>query len=143
MGLPACTIFDQSACLLSWQSFAEPANTKLVTDAWVGTPGLAGPRRERSDILCVNPLTGTAGGKAAPSANLGTLVPSPGMQQATLTPTSVGARCGKGFLILSGSIPNLGPFVLPGNNYHVYDYALFWANIRTDVARRLAAWASR
>jgi hypothetical protein len=30
--------------------------------------------------------------------------------------------------------------VLPGNNYHVYDYALFWAAIRRDAERRLAAW---
>jgi len=30
--------------------------------------------------------------------------------------------------------------VLPGNNYHVYDYALFWAAIRTDAERRLKAW---
>jgi hypothetical protein len=30
--------------------------------------------------------------------------------------------------------------VLPGNNYHVYDYALFWQAVRNDVERRLAAW---
>ena len=34
----------------------------------------------------------------------------------------------------------LGPYVLPGNNYHVYDYALFWGAIRRDAERRLAAW---
>ena len=39
-----------------------------------------------------------------------------------------------------GEIPPLGPYVLPGNNYHVYDYALFWAAIRRDAERRLAAW---
>jgi hypothetical protein len=30
--------------------------------------------------------------------------------------------------------------VMPGNNYHVYDYALFWGAIRRDAERRLAAW---
>jgi hypothetical protein len=30
--------------------------------------------------------------------------------------------------------------VLPGNNYHVYDYSLFWANIRVDANRRLEAF---
>jgi hypothetical protein len=30
--------------------------------------------------------------------------------------------------------------VLPGNNYHVYDYALFWEAIRRDAGRRVAAW---
>ena len=37
-------------------------------------------------------------------------------------------------------LPPLGPYVLPGNNYHVYDYALFWSAIRKDAERRLAAW---
>jgi len=52
----------------------------------------------------------------------------------------VGARCDNGLLLLDGEIPALGPFVLPGNNYHVYDYALFWAPVRQDAERRLAAW---
>ena len=57
-----------------------------------------------------------------------------------LQPGPVGAHCDKGLLILDGAIPPLGPFVLPGNNYHVYDYALFWGAIRRDAERRLAAW---
>ncbi len=39
-----------------------------------------------------------------------------------------------------GTPPDLGSYVLPGNNYHVYDYSLFWANVRADAARRLAAF---
>ena len=37
----------------------------------------------------------------------------------------------------------LDAFVLPGNNYHVYDITLFWANIRADFERRGAAWLKR
>jgi hypothetical protein len=33
--------------------------------------------------------------------------------------------------------------VLPGNNYHVFDYALFWANIRADAAARLASFQTK
>jgi hypothetical protein len=55
-------------------------------------------------------------------------------------PGLVGARCDGGFLTIEGAIPKLGPYVLPGNNYHVYDYALFWGSIRADAAQRLAAW---
>ena len=36
--------------------------------------------------------------------------------------------------------PAIGPYVMPGNNYHVYDIPLFWANLRADMARRVAAW---
>ncbi|WP_118857232.1 DUF3089 domain-containing protein [Sphingomonas mesophila] len=143
MGLPACSAGDQSGCLLSWQSFGEPANAKLVMDAWVGTDGLGGTKRTRGEMVCVNPLTGTLGGNANPAANLGTLIPDRAMAAATLQRGAVGATCEEGLLKLTGAIPNLGPFVLPGNNYHVYDYALFWANIRADAERRLAAWRGR
>jgi hypothetical protein len=33
--------------------------------------------------------------------------------------------------------------VLPGNNYHVFDYALFWANVRADAEARLRSFAER
>jgi hypothetical protein len=140
LGLPPCRSADQSGCILSWMSFAEPANPELVIDSYEGSPGLTGAKRERRDILCVNPLTGTRDGAAAPAANGGTLVPTADLRSATLVPGRVGARCGKGLLILEGSIPPLGPYVLPGNNYHVYDYALFWEPVRRDAGRRVAGW---
>jgi len=52
----------------------------------------------------------------------------------------VSARCGPQGFLLIGSPPSLGSYVLPGNNYHVYDIPLFWANLRADVAARVAAW---
>jgi hypothetical protein len=143
MGLAACPKPDEVGCLLSWQSFAEPANPDLILDAWKGTKGATGIERKRQDMLCTNPLTGTAGGQAPASANLGTLVPSGNFANATLAVGQVGARCENGFLMIGGDIPNLGPYVLPGNNYHVYDYALFWGSIRADAERRVAAWKAR
>ena len=143
LGIPACTDAGQLGCLLSWQSFREPANTDLVTDAWVGTKGLTGVARTSEDMLCTNPLTGTKDGVAAPSANKGTLVPNGNLTEAAVEPGRVGARCAKGFLMIDGDVPNLGSYVLPGNNYHVYDYALFWGSIRADAERRLAAWQAR
>jgi hypothetical protein len=60
------------------------------------------------------------------------------MLQKNLVP----ARCeGRGFLMIGSSPPDLGPYVLPGNNYHVFDYSLFWANVRADAERRLKAYA--
>ena len=136
----ACAEAVQAGCILSWLSFGDPANPDLILDQWRETRGPTGLDRRREDILCVNPLTGTINGTAPPEANPGTLVPSANLLSATLEPGLVGARCDKGLLLLEGDIPALGPFVLPGNNYHVYDYALFWAGIRRDSERRLAAW---
>lgn len=144
LGLPPCRAPKQAGCILSWMSFAEPANPRLVIDSYEGSAGLTGAKREREDILCVNPLTGTQDGAAPPAANGGTLVPTADLRSAELVPGRVGARCDKGLLLLDGAIPALGPYVLPGNNYHVYDYALFWDALRGDALRRAAAWrASR
>jgi pimeloyl-ACP methyl ester carboxylesterase len=139
-GMQPCVRQDQAGCVLSWQSFAEPANGSLVTGSWVGTRGLTGANRSRDDMLCVNPVTGTFEGRSIPIENAGTLVPSSDLASATYSPGQVGARCEKGFLLIDGAIPAMGPYVLPGNNYHVYDYALFWGGVRRDIERRLAAW---
>jgi len=140
MGLRACTHPDETRCVLSWLSFSQPANPDLILDAWVGSRGRTGVRRIRHDIICVNPITGTLGGYAPVAANPGTLIPSANLSTASLSAGVVGSRCSGGFLYLEGNIPALGPYVLPGNNYHVYDYALFWGAIRRDAERRLAAW---
>ena len=124
-GLPACAAAGQVGCVASWQSFKDPANSRLVTEAWVGTGGLTGSARTGDEILCTNPLTGAKDGVAPPNANRGTLVPNGDLTEASLEIGRVGARCEKGFLLIDGDIPNLGPYVLPVNNYHVYDYALF------------------
>ena len=143
MGLAPCSAPDQSGCVLSWQSFGEPGNPSIVLEAWEGTKGPTGIERRRPDMLCVNPITGTRGGAAPPGANPGTLVPTTDMVSASLEPGRVGARCDNGFLTIGGDIPNLGPFVLPGNNYHVYDYALFWWPIHDDARRRTDGWLQR
>ena len=137
MGLPECTAPEQIGCILSWQSFGEPADTSLITDTFDATLGLTGVPRKGTPLICTNPLTGAAGGDAPASANLGTLFPSADLTTAELRPGQVGARCtDRGFLSL-GQGPELGQYVLPGNNYHVFDYSLFWANVRADAVRRL------
>lgn len=140
LGFPACTSTTQTGCILSWMSFGDPANGDMFFDQWEKTAGLNGAARRAKDVLCVNPVTGTKDGSSAAADNPGTLVPTPDLRSAMLQPGIVGAHCNGGLLILDRPLPPLGPFVLPGNNYHVYDYALFWGAIRRDAERRLAAW---
>ena len=140
LGLPACRTPADTGCILSWMSFGEPANPSLILGQWKHTEGLDGRKRRQEDILCVNPITGTENGAAAAEANPGTLAPTADFGSATLVRGEVGARCEDGLLMVNGDIPPIGPYVLPGNNYHVYDYALFWGAIRRDAERRLASW---
>jgi hypothetical protein len=144
LGFPACARPDQSSCLVAWQSFAEPADPHLLLDYFKATRGPTGLPRAGTNMVCVNPLTGTAGGQAGAAANRGALVPEVGLGNATLVPGGVPARCSPEGLLLIGPPPRgFSTYVLPGNNYHVFDYALFWANVRADVARRLAGYEGR
>ena len=142
MGFPACSAANQAGCILSWQSFAEPANVGLILNPWEKSVGPGGAKRQRQDVLCVNPVTGTKDGAASAASNPGTLFPSPDLKSGSLVRGQVGAACKNGILIIDGAISTMGPYVLPGNNYHVYDYALFWEAIRQDALKRLEAWAS-
>jgi hypothetical protein len=140
LGLPPCRTSQQTGCILSWMTFADPPNPSLIFDQWQKSRGLNGRERRRRDILCVNPITGTMGGAAPPDDNPGTLIPTADLQSAALAIGRIGAHCDNGLLIVDGEPPAAGGFVMPGNNYHVYDYALFWGAIRRDAERRIAAW---
>lgn len=141
MGLQECARPDQTGCLLSWQSFAEPADPSQVKALFEATAGLTGGARGGTHIICTNPLTGTADASAPASANIGTLVPSADLSSGVLVPGKVPARCNAdGFLLIGPPPEGFGSYVLPGNNYHVFDFTLFWSNIRADVARRAHAF---
>ena len=144
-GLPACTTAGQSGCVLSWQSFAEPADTSLVTESFDTTVTDRGVSRRGTRMLCTNPLTGTQDAEAPAAANLGTLVPTADLSGATLELAKVPARCDadRGFLLIGPPPAGIGTYVLPGNNYHVFDYSLFWGSVRADAARRLATFEGR
>ncbi len=143
LGLPACATPSQGGCIASWSSFAEPADPGRVLDTYRNSIGFDGELRGESPILCLNPLTGTLNGSAPADANLGTLVPNDALSDGVLVAGAVPARCDERGLLLIGDPPELGPYVLPGNNYHVYDIPLFWRNVQEDVARRLRGWLAR
>ncbi len=145
LGLPACTGPDQPGCVIGWQSFAEPADTKDVVKGHGLRPWLDGSRRDGRPYLCSNPLAGMANGAQQPaSANAGSLVRNEDHPEGRLIAGQIPARCSDEGFLLIGDPPELGSQVLPGNNYHVYDIPMFWANLRQDVSQRVVAWqASR
>jgi hypothetical protein len=144
LGLPACRVAGQSGCILAWQSFAEPAEPRFMATYFAETTGLTGAPRAGTAMLCVNPLTGTLGGSAPAPANRGTLVPRADLTSADLVAGGIPARCTPDGLLLIGPPPRgFTAYVLPGNNYHVFDYPLFWANVRADAVARLAGYRGR
>lgn len=137
MGMPACSGPDQTGCIMAWQSFAEPAEYDRIVKVYNATIGFNGESRKDTAMLCTNPLSGGATKVAAMEANLGTLKPDEKLEMGELIVGAIPAKCdAKGFLLV-GDPPEVGPYVLPGNNYHVYDIPLFWANVRADATWRL------
>ena len=145
LGLPACAAPAQPNCIVSWQSFAEPADPRLILDIYNATVGPTGISRKDTPMLCVNPLTGAPDTAALRMANLGSLIPRATFDGADLQPSLVAARCSPEGLLLIGEPPiGYGSYILPGGNFHVFDYALFWTNIRVDVlARTLTFFRNR
>ena len=140
MGLPACGAAEQAGCVISFLSFTDQADTAMMRQAYERFASPPGSAPVQAHYLCSNPLTGAVGGVAPATANLGAIVPDLELQHARLTPGLVGAACNADGTLRIGPGPDMGPFVLPGGNYHVYDYALFWSNLRRDFGMRAAAW---
>ena len=141
LGLPACATAQQAGCVASWASFAEPAEPGQYLRLYNETPGIDGQSRTDTPIVCVNPLTGGLNGSADAERNMGTLVPDGDLANGELVAGAVPARCDPDSgILLIGDPPDLGQYVLPGNNYHVYDIPLFWRNLQQDVVNRVRAW---
>ena len=144
MGLSACAAASQSGCIVSWQSFAEPADTKRVTDVYDASTGFDGRSRKGTPMLCTNPLTGMPNTVAEAKANLGAVIPDGDLKDGQLEVGTIPARCdARGFLLIGAPPEGIKSYVLPGNNYHVFDYSLFWSNIRADAGRRLTAFTAK
>ncbi|MHB9878621.1 DUF3089 domain-containing protein [Pacificimonas sp. ICDLI1SI03] len=144
LGLPPCVSPEQSGCILAWQSFSEPADPGLIFDAFDQTNGFDGAPRAGTDLLCTNPQTGGLPGPSPAEGNIGALIPDDTLANAVLEAGLVSAECtGRGYLSLGENALSMGEYVLPGNNYHVYDFALFWANLRADAERRVGAFQAR
>ena len=149
LGLPACQTPEQKGCILGWATFADPADPAMVIGAYDGTIGFDGRPRAGTRMLCTNPLTGIPDTEAPPAANIGTLRPTEGFKSGSLIAGKIGAKCDdtRGFLMIGDAdiAKNyvVAGYVLPGNNYHVYDITLFWANVRADALRRLAIYEGK
>jgi hypothetical protein len=146
MGMSACKDATSTDCVVSWLSFADPSETEMLLNAYARRRGLDGKEvGPDASFVCVNPISGKENGTAPAAQNLGTLVPDLTKGTGTLAPDVVPAACGADHLLHIGPPPDLdmGPYVLPGNNYHLYDITLFWSNLRADFARRVDAFAAR
>ncbi len=134
--VPACAEPHDVGCVVAWNA-RSPDNKPGGVEVWYP----AGEHR-----VCTNPLSGVGeGGPMPASTNLGAVFlqsPNP-----TPRPGLADAACVDGTLRvqLHGEVPRDLPsrildWAMGKGNYHPIEYELFWSNIRSNAAERLAAW---
>lgn len=133
-GVPVCQSAAQAGCVLGWNS--------------VDGDG-AGLYSNEDNLLCVNPLTWRADDQyAAHELNVGAIgyaaygpaATGEDVTQMTVETGAADAQCINSQL----SIPELRvtsfPSRMPGGSMHIYDYSLFYMNIRENVLARVATF---
>ncbi|MEQ8936064.1 MAG: DUF3089 domain-containing protein [Amphiplicatus sp.] len=145
--LPACETAAQTGCLIGWNTVSAAAQPDPRRDrqAIIWLNGRYQPIAGRK-LLCVNPLDWSVGGTAPASLNLGALPGKqvPGALSAPL-PGHAGASCRGGYLIVDfpeGSNAFVSRLTKKGS-YHVFDYNLFYMNIRANAEARAEALLAR
>jgi hypothetical protein len=136
-----CASATDTGCVLTWSTLGADADAQKQREAFVSRAGYpAAMANER--FVCTNPIAWTTEIGAAPASdNIGGWTPGRSDPPRPIDPGVVGARCENGALFITE--PN--PFayriaVLPGGNYHNYDYQLFWMNIRKNAQDRVRAF---
>jgi hypothetical protein len=134
LGVPACATPDATGCLVTWNARG-PRFAGSVFDF-----------HAEGERVCVNPLTwrsdetpaGAALNQGAVFLHAGDGAPLPGFAD---------ARCRGGMLIVSriGDPPRdlasrLLDFVIGPENHHPIEYQLYYMNLRSNAAERVAAY---
>jgi len=153
--IPVCDTPEALSCVVVWNAVG-PDAAEL---------------EDTTDFVCVNPLTGRTDGEPAPrTANAGAVffdaqvplpfdttpletrlagllaraAPQPPPAEPLVEPEAADAQCVGGRLVVR-EIRSARFRAAPvwGDNYHAYDYTLFWMNLRRDAVRRVTAALAR
>jgi Protein of unknown function (DUF3089) len=145
-GLVACRSAQQTGCFVVWNAVkADASDNRRAASRLIWLAGRyqhIGTRK----LLCVNPLSWTLGGSAPASLNLGALPGAAGSAPLrAVVPNLTGAQCDGAALRVDIPLRDWRGFTdllsLFGS-YHIFDYNLFYTNIRVNARQRIAAWRS-
>jgi len=144
-GIGPCATPTETSCYINWNSVADAKDREGWTQT--GTTWSEGRYHLAGGVAntCVNPLTWTLDTAAPASANLGGL---PFVKSTENFPAVIreltGAACQGGLLVVSPPTDSIGfTFGVNRGDYHIYDYNLFYMNIRANVAERIAAFTTQ
>jgi hypothetical protein len=131
--VPSCETPEQTGCVVSWMTFGEGGDVSLFPNDL--TSG--------ESPLCINPLAWQSGATRVPRDQ------NPGSTrlddiELNVVPSVVGARCDGGYLFIdTPAEPGFDSTVMPGANYHAWDYSLFYMSVRENALARVRAFTAR
>ncbi len=124
--IPVCQSADQTGCFVTWNATGKGYRAMFPIE----------------NSVCVNPLTWTTDTtQAGFEANRGALV----LANESVESGVADARCEGGRLHISevrSDSYDDAPMSMGPGNYHLYDYAFYWSNLRENVSTRTEAFLS-
>jgi hypothetical protein len=146
-GVPVCRSATQTGCLVDWNSVKEGiSDSTRAAHHLIWLDGRYQHLDDRGPV-CVNPLNWELGGTARAELNLGAL-PAVRASEALLPPVPqlTGASCEAGLLRVSIPLRQRHGFsnvMTLAGSYHVFDYNIFYTNIRVNVRERISAFRAQ
>jgi hypothetical protein len=136
-----CKTATDVGCVLNWSTFGVGGDAKRLHQSESNRYGTAYESNAGKPLICTNPLSWTAGtAKADKALNLG-LWSVRGGKDSSPKPGLTGAQCDDGALFIDGAGSADFPYPsLPGHNYHMVDYQVFYMNVRQNAAARVQAF---
>jgi hypothetical protein len=122
--IPVGTTPNQTGCFLGWRSYLKGELPKKLEP-------------EKGNSVCVNPLTWTTSTEwASPQLHQGIML---GFE--SIIPNTVSAGIEPNMKILWVDIPpQILEMLEKKKDLHIYDFNLFWMNIRENVKLRIDVW---
>lgn len=142
-GITVCSNASMTGCIVSYQTFGPDGDTDPLKVYFKTTAGLGGLPRADTTMLCTNPVTWQVDGTSYASDHLGAVTTVD--DEADIgepIPQFIGAECREdGFLYLDREPGDAWQaYKLAGENYHVYDYHMFYVNLRQNAMHRTQVW---
>jgi len=140
-GLEPCTSALQTGCVISWTTIAAGGSDIRYQEQHYWTPEgykLIG----EAPRLCTNPVTWTTGKeKASKNFHLGAVPYTAGLEPlAAPIPGLIEAQCKDGMLTINRPEDGFSARVMAGGDYHIYDYNLFYMDVRKNAVDRVEAF---
>jgi len=145
--IKACERETETGCVVSFQTFGLDGDPSSILSYMNTTPGLSGTPRKGTQMLCTNPQDWLIGSNKPRSAHLGAVMLPAGNDAPLGKPIKnfTGTQCGTDGILYITDLPGDAwqALKMHGENYHVYDYHMFYMNIRENAAMRAQAWLKK